>query len=409
MKKLLERQTGRDSYLLEFRLSGSARDLVKQLAFDVSAKFHVKGVTDRRVVPHVTLVGPFSATDEKRLVRTLDEVANDYDLVTFKLDGFRSFGNWLTGKRVLAINVEPSSELNRLRSELVKRLAEFCQLDKHDKKEFKPHATIAFKDIDRKFGEIKKFLDKVAVPPIRHHVLRITLMKGGRILREYDLLQRRSLTRSSALNADVRKTTLAFLKHRLDGTDAGYSPENPLVLPPDSRVFLISDLHFDHANIIRYCNRPFRTREEMNGTLLRNWNAVVRASDTVYFLGDLTFGPDRHPADYWLGRLNGRIFFIRGNHDADLIHGATELPNNFVVQYRDHLFMLAHKPNRPAYWTGWIIHGDKHNNHLAEYPFMNRARITVNVSAEVVNYKPISIEEVLSEVEGRDFHREIRP
>jgi len=192
----------------------------------------------------------------------------------------------------------------------------------------------------------------------------------------------------------------------LGGTDAGYSPAKPFVLADDARVFLISDLHFDHTNIIRYCDRPFRTSKEMNEVLLRNWNSTVRPFDTVYFLGDLTFGPDRHSCDYWLERFNGRVFFIRGNHDADLIHKATELPNNFVVQYRGHKFMLSHKPSRPAYWTGWIIHGDKHNNHLDEYPFINRARMTLNVSAEVVNYKPISIENILSEINRSGSNRD---
>ncbi len=63
------------------------------------------------------------------------------------------------------------------------------------RKSYKPHATIAFKDIDDKFRVIKKFLETVDVPKIQHFVLRLTLLKNAKILREYDLLQHRLLTR----------------------------------------------------------------------------------------------------------------------------------------------------------------------------------------------------------------------
>lgn len=115
-------RTTREHYLLEFRFSGLAREFVRQLIFKVADKFQVRGVTDRRVVPHATLVGPFSMTDERRLVRTLEEVANNYDLLTFRLEGFKSFGNRLTGKRVLAVKIDPSPELEKLRSEFVQNL-----------------------------------------------------------------------------------------------------------------------------------------------------------------------------------------------------------------------------------------------------------------------------------------------
>lgn len=76
--------------------------------------------------------------------------------------------------------------------------------------------------------------------------------------------------------------------------------------------YLISDLHLNHANIIKYCGRPFRNVEEMNATLVGNWNRVVKEDDTVFFLGDLAFGRD--PLS-WLEELNGHIVLIKGSHD----------------------------------------------------------------------------------------------
>ena len=53
--------------------------------------------------------------------------------------------------------------------------------------------------------------------------------------------------------------------------------------------YFTSDLHLGHRNIIRLCNRPFATIEEMDETLIRNWNAKVTNGDTVYILGDFCY------------------------------------------------------------------------------------------------------------------------
>ena len=42
-----------------------------------------------------------------------------------------------------------------------------------------------------------------------------------------------------------------------------------------SRVFFTSDTHFNHTNIIRYCDRPFKSTDEMNEKLIGNWNSAV--------------------------------------------------------------------------------------------------------------------------------------
>ena len=79
-------------------------------------------------------------------------------------------------------------------------------------------------------------------------------------------------------------------------------------------TFFTSDTHFNHTNIIRFCNRPFRNVDEMNETIVANWNATIGMDDTVFHLGDFCLGG----AAEWtrlLDRLNGRIYLILGNHD----------------------------------------------------------------------------------------------
>ena len=80
----------------------------------------------------------------------------------------------------------------------------------------------------------------------------------------------------------------------------------------------ISDLHFNHFNILRFDSRPYTTTEEMEDSLVKNWNSVVTNSDTVYHLGDFCWGK----ANEWcrlLDKLNGSKVMIKGNHDLKTI------------------------------------------------------------------------------------------
>lgn len=79
-------------------------------------------------------------------------------------------------------------------------------------------------------------------------------------------------------------------------------------------IWVTSDTHFNHVNIIKYCNRPFLSVEEMNEVIINNWNDVVPKGATVYHLGDFALG-DKSLIPDLLNRLNGHIKFVMGNHD----------------------------------------------------------------------------------------------
>lgn len=84
------------------------------------------------------------------------------------------------------------------------------------------------------------------------------------------------------------------------------------------KTFFTSDTHFYHANIIKYCNRPFQSVEEMNKALIDNWNSVVGNEDTVYHLGDFCW----KGVQSWQKireQLNGKIILIAGNHDEPFL------------------------------------------------------------------------------------------
>lgn len=82
-------------------------------------------------------------------------------------------------------------------------------------------------------------------------------------------------------------------------------------------ILFTSDNHWDHRNILTYCNRPFSDVDSMNAAMAYQWNQTVNKNDTVYILGDWCFyGPSKAQmvADH-MNSLNGNKKFIFGNHD----------------------------------------------------------------------------------------------
>lgn len=90
-------------------------------------------------------------------------------------------------------------------------------------------------------------------------------------------------------------------------------------------IWFTSDLHFNHANIIRFCNRPWKTTEEMDEALISNWNSVVKPNDLIFDLGDFAFA-DRDKWIKLLEQLNGKHYLILGNHDITRWPGNKVLP-----------------------------------------------------------------------------------
>ena len=78
-------------------------------------------------------------------------------------------------------------------------------------------------------------------------------------------------------------------------------------------IYFTSDQHYWHANVIRYCARPFSSVDEMNEAMIKNWNDVVTPEDTVYCLGDISLA--FRPIEAYTPRLNGTKYLVPGNHD----------------------------------------------------------------------------------------------
>jgi calcineurin-like phosphoesterase family protein len=163
-----------------------------------------------------------------------------------------------------------------------------------------------------------------------------------------------------------------------------------------SNIFIISDTHFGHANILKFTDsttgeriRPmFNNLEEMDETMVECWNSVVKDQDIVYHLGDVYFG-DGHRV---LPRLKGRKRLILGNHD----NGKSEYIQKYfqkVLMWRmfpEFNCVLTHVPIHESgmYKVGYNLHGHIHQN-------LSPGERWINCSVEVQDYTPKAIEELV--------------
>lgn len=394
-------------FYVEFRFYGYPKRYLRSVIREIAQNFRVKGAIKERPVPHMTLYGPSTTNDIKKVFSAIENVGGQYSLIPLTICGF----NWRHGPhgKVIAANITASRGLRNLRLDLARELSTISSPQPWDTEaNFWFHSTVAFKDIDKKFNRIWRFVNARRKPSLEQYLTRITVLnKKRKIMREYDIVLQRWLKRWQVIppigNYWKRKTKRALT--RLEGF---HSKKRESFLEriiffitgiknigSRKSIYLISDTHFDHVNIIKYCDRPYANVQEMNRALTENWNSVVKHEDTVYFLGDWSFGRRSRPPEYWIRKLNGRVVSISGSHDK--VPGNIEWRSKKILNYGGIRFLLIHDPTgRTSTWDGWVIHGHHHNNNIEIYPFINGESGTINVSAELINYRPVSIDYLLS-------------
>lgn len=168
-------------------------------------------------------------------------------------------------------------------------------------------------------------------------------------------------------------------------------------------IFLISDTHFGHANILNFARedgtklRQFSSVEEMDEHMVDRWNAVVRPQDHVYHLGDVVM---KAPGLGIVKRLNGHLRLVRGNHDIFPTKKYYEV--GFKEIYGVRVFeglILSHIPLHPESLRRWTnVHGHLHNNDGDSTRTSWLGERYFNVSVECINYTPISLEELRAQV-----------
>lgn len=169
------------------------------------------------------------------------------------------------------------------------------------------------------------------------------------------------------------------------------------------RVFVVSDTHFNHANMLRFLDdkgeqfrgKLFRDTTHMNEHMIARWNEVVTPQDKVYHLGDVYMGQQDH-ADAILSRLNGKKRLIVGNHDT--IYGkGNVLQKHFKKIYMWRIFKeydacLTHVPINEDNFrkVNWNVHGHTHYKGSPKGPY-----ISACVEMPWMNYQPILLTELI--------------
>lgn len=186
-------------------------------------------------------------------------------------------------------------------------------------------------------------------------------------------------------------------------------------------TWFTADLHFGHRNIIDYCDRPFDDVDQMNETIVDNWNETVAHDDTVWVLGDVAMG-NFDDSIALVGRLAGHKILVAGNHDRcwfghgerseewaprymdagfeQIVQGTTH------VDVGDHRVLVCHFPyegdsqdeeryveHRPVDEGEWLIHGHVHGE------WATNGRM-INVGVDVRDHRPISAEAIVAIIEA---------
>ena len=162
-------------------------------------------------------------------------------------------------------------------------------------------------------------------------------------------------------------------------------------------IFFTADLHFGHTNIIKHCNRPFATADEMDAALTHNWNTTVGQKDEVYILGDFTM---RHAAEAhrYLTPLNGRKYLVRGNHDR-FLKNFTPYMDDFEW-VKDYHVLIIEGRRIVLFHFPILVWDQSHRNsvhlfgHVHNKPMPAGRGAAFNVGVDVNNFAPVSLDEI---------------
>lgn len=168
-------------------------------------------------------------------------------------------------------------------------------------------------------------------------------------------------------------------------------------------IYYIADMHFGHANIIKYCNRPFKSVEEMDSVLVRNWQKRVKEDDTVYIVGDIIYG-HKNP-EVILEQLPGKKILIEGNHDrswkkkVDVEKYFEDIELMAEIKDNGIRVVLCHYPLMTWFEFGkgtYHVYGHIHDNiNVPYWSLLMEMEDALNAGADINNFYPVTLEELI--------------
>jgi calcineurin-like phosphoesterase family protein len=176
------------------------------------------------------------------------------------------------------------------------------------------------------------------------------------------------------------------------------------------KIWLITDTHFGHKNMIPYCSRP----ENFEDLIFKNLINTVNSDDILIHLGDFCFGDDEQWHDKFMSLVCGHKWLIRGNHDHKtnkwyMEHGWDFIGKTLSDIYFGKHILFSHAPKNNSDFT-MNIHGHFHNSlhRLLEGKYIDDGERERNkedmailnskhklLAIEYTEYKPVLLEEFI--------------
>lgn len=174
-------------------------------------------------------------------------------------------------------------------------------------------------------------------------------------------------------------------------------------------LYFMSDPHFYHENIIKFCKRPFKDVQEMNTMLLKNINDTVGQKDELWILGDFCFAGWSEAAAI-LRQINCKnIHYVDGNHDKPMRHeNVRKLLKSYqdykTISYEGQQIVMFHYPIADwvaAHRGAWMVHGHTHGTLPPENMGLANKKI-VDIGVDCWQYKPVSFIELKAYMDKRE-------
>ena len=155
--------------------------------------------------------------------------------------------------------------------------------------------------------------------------------------------------------------------------------------------FFTADEHYGHTNIIKYCNRPFNSIEEMDNTLIKNFNSRVTNKDVTIHIGDFCWARHKDDAELYIKALNGSHIFVKGSHDSWLPASAKYI---WRKQIEGQFVMCCHYAMRTwerAYYGSWQLYGHSHGK-------LEPIGLQYDVGVDNNDFYPVSFDDLKNKV-----------
>lgn len=165
-------------------------------------------------------------------------------------------------------------------------------------------------------------------------------------------------------------------------------------------VWVWSDQHFGHYNIIDFCDRPFMGTMSMDEHMVSNFNEYVGENDCSIWVGDVSFDKMER-TNQLLDRCNGYKILVVGNHDIGKHGGVAQMnfdEHHFIFCIDDDIrpLVITHYPMYNLLMPWFNICGHVHNNRdvtLTDQQY--------NVGVDVQNFKPENLEDIKDRLKAR--------